>query len=126
MKKITFFFVSIAICSALSMQAQLSDTLMKQIKDMGKEKNPTKSQALMKKIIHDNQLQAGKDAETIDMMKGNVAMAYLESGNYTGFEKVIYSMSNKFNQTSFLSMAATELVQKKKDLTKAEALAKKH
>lgn len=74
MKKIKFFFLSIAICSALSLQALLSDAIMQQIKDMGKEKNPTKSQALMKKIIKDNQLQAGKDAETIDMMKGNVAM----------------------------------------------------
>ncbi|MVT41484.1 redoxin domain-containing protein [Chitinophaga oryziterrae] len=124
MKKIKFFFLSIAICSALSMQAQ-PDALVQQIKNMGKENNPAKSQALMKKIIKDNHLLAGKDAETIDIMKGNVAMDYLEGGNYREFEKVIYSMSNKFNETSFMSMAAITLIQEKKDLTKAEALAKK-
>jgi hypothetical protein len=35
MKKITLFFLSITICSALSMQTLLPDTLMQQIKDMG-------------------------------------------------------------------------------------------
>lgn len=125
MNKIKFIFLGITICSVLSLQAQLSPALIQQIKDMGKESDPAKSEAIMKKIIKDNRLQPGKDAETIDMMKGNVAMDYLEAGKYKEFEKVIYSMSNKFNQTSYMNMAAAELVREKKDLEKAEEIAKK-
>lgn len=125
MNTIKFLFLSILICGALTVEAQLSETLMQQIKDMGKETDPAKSEMLMKKIIRDNHLQAGKDAETIDMMKGNVAMDYLGSGKYKAFEKTIYSMRNKFNQTSYMNMGAATLVREKKDLDKAVELSKK-
>jgi len=58
-------------------------------------------------------------------MKGEVAMDYLEAGKYADFEKCIATMSNKFNQTSYLNMGAATLVQKKKDLDVAERLSKK-
>jgi len=125
MNKIKFFFIGIMICGALSAHAQLPEALLQEIKDMSKETDPVRSQAVMQKIIKENHLQTDKDAETIDMMKGNVAMSYLGTGKYTEFEKVIYSMSNKFNQTSYMIMAAATLVQKNKDLDEAEALAKK-
>lgn len=124
MKNIRFIFICIATCYSVCAAAQNPD-LMKQMKLQLQENDPAKSTAMMKKIIKENKLQDKKDAETIDMMKGNIAMDYLEAGMYAEFDKTISSMRNKFNQTSFMNMAATTLVQKNKDLQKAEAIAKK-
>lgn len=124
-REIKILILSLSLIGSIWAQAQNSEPLMQQIRSMGEESDPAKSLSMMKKIIKENRLKKGKDAETIDMMKGNVAMDYLEAGNYTEFEKMIASMSNKFNQTSYMNMAATTLVQKKKDLNIAEGLAKK-
>jgi thiol-disulfide isomerase/thioredoxin len=95
------------------------------VKELRSESDPAKSTSLMKKIIKDNKLTQQKDGETIDLMKGEVAVDYLNLGKYADFEKCIATMGNKFNQTSYLSMAATTLVQKNKDLDVAEKWAKK-
>lgn len=78
----------------------------------------------MKDAISKYSLNHEKDAETIDMMKGIVAMNYLEESEYNEFDKMISSISNKFNQTSYLNMGAATLLKQKRDLKKAESLAK--
>jgi thiol-disulfide isomerase/thioredoxin len=123
MKKITL--LSILMITAVLLQAQNNNGLMQQMKAMREETDPAKSMQLMKKIIKDNNLQEEKDAETIDMMKGEVAMDYLQAGKYSEFENCIATMRNKFNQTSYLNMGATTLAQQKKDLELAERLSKK-
>ncbi len=123
-RSIKKLITGLAIIGSLHATAQ-ENTLMQQLKAMADEDDPVKSTAIMKKIIKDNKLDKDKDAETFDMMKGNVAMDYLGAGDYAGFDKMIASMNNKFNQTSFLSMAAATLVEEKKDLDVAESLAKR-
>ncbi len=63
---------------------QQQDSLMKQIKSLSQENDPAAAKTLMKKIIAQYHLKQDKDAETIDMMKGSVAMAYLEKGQLPG------------------------------------------
>jgi thiol-disulfide isomerase/thioredoxin len=104
--------------------AQDRDSLMQQIKLMTKETDPALSRRMMTDVINNHQLQEVKDAETIDMMKGIVAMNYLKEGQYNEFDKMVSSIRNKFNQTSYLNMAAATLLKENKDLERAESLAK--
>ncbi len=124
MNKLKSTLLLMAICLSVLSKAQDTKNLMQQIKEMRSETDPAKSVSLMKKIIKENNLKEDKDGETIDMMKGEVAMDYIHAGKYKEFEKCISSMHSKFNQTSYLNMAATDLAEQKKDLQVAEKLAK--
>lgn len=123
MKKLKLFILG--MLGVAMLHAQDANGLMKHVKAMRDENDPEKSMAMMKKIIKENNLKEGKDGDMIDLMKGEVAMDYLEAGKYKEFEKCIYTMRSKFNQTSYLNMGATTLVQKKKDLEVAEQLSRK-
>jgi thiol-disulfide isomerase/thioredoxin len=98
---------------------------MQQVKLMTKETDPAVSLAMMDKLIKQYHLSNDKDAETIDMLKGIVAMDYLETGQYKEFDKMVATIGNQFNQTSYLSMGAATLLKENKDLKKAESLAKR-
>lgn len=111
-------------CAVLFCHAQENEKLNEQIRNMGKESDPGKNIAIMKQIIKDNKLDTVKDAETIDMMKAQVAMSFLNVKKYPQFQKYIGLMKNRFNQTSYLNMAAVTLIRKKTDLNVAEKLAK--
>jgi thiol-disulfide isomerase/thioredoxin len=128
---IKFIFMRIRIlgmvllsCVALFGNAQDNEKLNAQIRSMGKETDPEKNIVAMNKLIKDNQLDTIKDAESIDMMKAQVAMSFLNARKYAGFEKYIALMKNKFNQTSYLNMAVVTLVRKKTDLNVAEKFAR--
>src|SRR5688500_6597052 len=105
MKNIKIMFLGIEICCSICAVAQKADPLIQQMRSLTEENDPAKSTAMMKKIIKQNNLRDEKDGENIDMMKGSVAMDYLGAGKYAEFDKMISSMRNKFNQTSFMSMA---------------------
>lgn len=124
MKKIRTIIPAILCCFVFAAQAQQAGTLAEQLKIMSKETDPHKSVALMHSIISNNKLDSIKDAETIDVIKGNVAISFLNKGEYKEFEKYIGMMKNKFNQTSYLNMGATMLANNKKDPEVAERLAR--
>lgn len=124
MKKIRKSILAILCCLALAAHAQQAGTLAEQMKEMAGETDPQKSIALMHGIIRDNRLDTVKDAETIDVMKGNVAMSFLHKGQYEEFERYVGSMKNKFNQTSYLNMGAATLAKKKTAPDVAERLSK--
>ncbi len=105
--------------------SQPSEELKEQMKILMEERDPVKSLKLMKKIIKAFDLKQDKDAETIDILKGNVAMTYLEAGKFKKFDNMISSMQNKFNQTSYLNMAASNLLRNSKYIDKAEVLSKR-
>lgn len=123
MKIAKLILLNIFLSAALIGTAQ-NGTLMEQMKSLQGESDPSKAADLMKKMIINNKLDTIADSETIDVLKGTVAMAYLNQGNYTEFEKQLLSIRNKFNQTSYLSMAVSNMVRNNVDLERAEKYAK--
>lgn len=123
MRKINFLLLILICCFSLTLNAQ-NNSLMAQVQAMTKEKDPNKSIALMNIIITQNKLDFVKDAETIDVLKGNVAIAFLRQSQFAAFKKYVAEMKNKFNQTSYLSMAASLLIDEKINIKKAEEFAK--
>ncbi len=125
MKIVKTVVLALLVSLSFAAYSQPSEEMMEQMKIMMEEKDPVKSLKLMKKIIKTFDLKQDKDAETIDMLKGSVAMTYLEAGNYKKFDKMISSLQNKFNQTSYMNMAASNLLRNNKDIYKAEKLSKR-
>ncbi|MBO9153492.1 redoxin domain-containing protein [Chitinophaga sp. GCM10012297] len=124
MKKIKLSLLVLLIAVPLLASAQQQTAMMEQMKSLTKESDPGKSVSLMRKIIADNKLDAAKDAETIDVLKGTVALAFLRERRYDAFKKYIGEIKNKFNQTSYMNMGASILVRDKIDAKMAEQLAK--
>ena len=124
MHRIKVFFLCISMGFFFCVNAQNKDSLMQEIRSLAKETDPAISLFKMNEMIDKYHLHKAKDAETIDMLKGIVAMDYVEAGKYKEFDRMISSMANKFNQTSYLNMAASSLMKEDKDLKKAESLAK--
>ncbi|RZK99038.1 MAG: TlpA family protein disulfide reductase, partial [Pedobacter sp.] len=60
-----------------------------------------------------------------DVMKGGLALSFLEQGNVVKFEKYIRLIKNKFNQTSYLNMAVANLSSKNLHMDYALALAER-
>lgn len=68
---------------------------------------------------------AAQNPEDIDLQKGEAAMAFLKAGAFSKFENSIGLIKNKFNQTSYLNMAACALLKSKAHLVYAEKVAQK-
>ncbi|HEY4148445.1 MAG TPA: TlpA disulfide reductase family protein [Chitinophagaceae bacterium] len=124
MIKIHFALLVFLSCFSLFAGAQDQTPLMDQMKAMTKEHDPEKSILLMNRIITDNKLDTIKDAETIDVLKGTVALAFLRARRYDAFKEYIGRIKNKFNQTSYMDMGANMLVNEKIDPGMAEQLAR--
>src|SRR5688500_11992487 len=86
---------------------------------LAKEKNAQRSVWMMQEIIKEYRLDRNKDAETFDVLYGTVAVNYAMNRKYARFEKYIDSIRNKFNQTSFMNMAASKMLDDKVDLSYA-------
>lgn len=123
MKKIKYSTLILLCFCCMTIIAQ-QPPLMEQIKSMTKETDPEKNIVLMNKIIAENKLDVMKDAETIDVLKGNVALAFLHKGRYAPFKKYIGEIKSRFNQTSYMNMAASILVKDGKDVKMGEQLAR--
>lgn len=125
MKTIKCLSLALLMGIGISLNAQTADTVMQQIRALGELDNPAESRAMMYDIMRKHGLKEKKDGETIDLMKGHVALDYLETGDYQGFNDMIASIRNPFNQTSYLSMGAASLLRREVDPEVAEALAKR-
>ncbi len=112
MKFKTLLF-QLLFCIIVQVNAQQTTELTRRIQSMGTEKNPKKNLLAMGNIIKEFKLDSLGNAEEIDMVKGNVALSFLKAGRYPEFEAHIRTIKNKFNQTSFLNMAVSHLVDTK-------------
>lgn len=124
MKTIKTLLILALFYIVLSASAQTADLLNQQIQQMQKEKSPEKNRATMNRLIKSYKLDPVKNAEDIDLMKGTIALSFLYAKRYPQFEKYIKLIVNKFNQTSYLNMAADWLTEQKAAPAYAEKLAK--
>lgn len=115
--------MSLFFCAFLS--AQELTKMQVDIRKMNKELDPLKSIMIKDQIIKDYKLDSLNDIETIDLLNGTVAIAFVRKKNFSEFEKYISLIQNKFNLTSMLNMAANELLDNEIDNEYASVLAKR-
>mgnify|MGYP001189006158 CR=1 FL=1 len=121
---ITILTLAFSLFGSTYAYSQPEQDLAEEIKLMTKENSPAVNSDRMNQIITKYSLDEQKDSETIDMMKGIISLNYVDTGNFDAFEKTIASMQNPFNRTSYLNMAAANLLDSEKNPEKAEELAK--
>jgi len=115
--------LSFSILSVFFLAAQQTG-IGTDIRAMSKEADPIKAVSLMNQIIQQYKLDSVKDAETIDVLNGTVAVAFAMKQNHQEFERYVGLIRNKFNQTSFLNMAAAKLLDSNIDIDYALKIAK--
>lgn len=125
MRFISTLLVVIFSCMLFNADAQDRKSMTERIRSMDKEANPEKNLASMFEIIGDFKLDTIRDMEDIDVLKGLVALSFLKAWAYPKFEVYISLIKNKFNQTSYLNMAADWLISTKKDPDYALLIAQK-
>jgi thiol-disulfide isomerase/thioredoxin len=109
--KLNILLVIIFSYPGLSAMAQERTALDSSIYLLAKEKDAQRSVWVMQEIIKKYRLDRNKDAATFDVLYGTVAVSLAMNHQYTRFEKYIDSIRNKFNQTSFLNMAASKMLE---------------
>src|SRR5262245_29538077 len=102
--KLKFVFIVAFLLAGSIAFAQEGSELNTAIRRLTEEKDPEAAVSKMNKIVTDFKLDKNKDAETLDLLYGTVAVNYAMNENYPQFEKYIGLIQNKFNQTSFLNM----------------------
>jgi len=120
----TIIITTFYLFTSIVLTTQEVTGIQADIRRMSKETDPHKSVIIKNRIINDYKLDSLKDSETIDLLNGNIAVAFAMKKNYKEFEKYIGLIKNKFNQTSMLSMAANELLDKDIDADYACKIAK--
>lgn len=122
---IKFLFILILISTPCIAIAQQPSALDSAIQKLAKETDPAKTVILVNRIIKDHKLDKTKDAETMDMLYGTAAVNFALYNDYPQFQKYIELIKNKFNQTSFLNMAASKMLEEGVDLEYANKISKK-
>ncbi len=123
--KLKFLFLAPFLLAAFYAPAQETTALDSALHHLTQEKDPEKAVLMMNRIIKEYQLNKTKDAETFDVLYGTVAVNYAMHRNYPQFENYIGLISNKFNQTSFLNIAATQMLNENVDADYANRIAKR-
>ena len=124
MKTITLL-VSMILCISWNANAQNTEAFASRVRYMDNETDPQKNVASMSNIIREFKLDSIKNAEDIDLLKGEVALSFLRAGIFPKFEYHISLIKNKFNQTSYLNMGAYWLLKNGAHLDYAEVVAQK-
>ena len=123
--KVKFLYLLILLWTAFPVVAQQPSALDSAIQKLAKEKDPAKTVILVNRIIKDHQLDKMKDAETLDVLFGTAAINFALHNDYKQFEKYIDKIQNKFNQTSFLNMAASQMLNENLDAEYANKISKR-
>jgi thiol-disulfide isomerase/thioredoxin len=123
--KLNILLVIIFSCSELITMAQERTGMDSSIYILAKEKDSRRSVWMMQEIIKKYRLDRSKDAETFDVLYGTVAVSLAMNQKYPQFEKYIDSIRNKFNQTSFMNMAASKMLDDNVDLAYANSISKR-
>jgi len=79
---------------SLLLAAQEATGVQSEIRKMSRETDPVKSVAMKNRIIKEFKLDTVKDSETIDLLNGNVAVAFAMKKNYAEFDKYISLIRN--------------------------------
>ena len=124
-KTISTLLLSMLFGLSWNAKAQTSQTLQSRIQLMDKETDPEKNVLSLHSIIRDYKLDTVKNAEDIDVLKGQVAISFLKAGAFLKFEVYLGLIRNKFNQTSYLNMAADQLLGAKVNMDYAQVLAQR-
>jgi len=103
--------------NAFAQQKSPLDSAINQIKD---EDDPKKVETSIKEIIKNFKLE--KDEETLDVLYGTAAVNFAEYLNFKEYEKYIALIRNKFNQTSFMNLAASQLLNNQLDAEYAKKI----
>lgn len=117
-------FLSILfITSVFFVNAQDVSEMQNQLRELAKEKNPLRAVERKAEILS-SYPQIADDTETTDMIYGMIAVAWAGEGKFDMFYKYIDSIQNKFNQTSMMNMAASQLLSEDKYTSDALRIAK--
>ncbi|MDN5285001.1 MAG: hypothetical protein JWR38_1275 [Mucilaginibacter sp.] len=125
MRTIRTLLVIMIFCVSSTANAQNKVSMVNRLQAMHKEADPEKNVVSMQSIIKDFKLDNLKNAEDIDVLKGELALSYLDVNAFQKFESYISLIKNKFNQTSYLNMAAINLITKGANANYAEEIAKR-
>lgn len=117
--------LAILLWTGFSTLAQEVTPLDSAIHRLTQEKDPQKSVMMMNQIIKEYKLDKNKDAETLDVLYGTAAVNFAMQHDYSQFEKYIGLIRNKFNQTSYLNMVASKLLDEQQDADYANRIAKR-
>ena len=123
--KTRVLLVVVFLWTAVNLFAQQRSALDSAIRHLAEEKDPQKSALMMNEIIKKHGLDKNKDAETLDVLYGTVAVKFAMDKSYSQFEKYIGFIRNKFNQTSFLNMAASKMLNENVDAAYANRISKR-
>ena len=108
--KTKLLLAAVLFFTSLITFAQQPSKLDSAIRRLANEKDPEKSVLFLDQIIKDHHLDKNKDSETFDVLYGTVAVNFAMNQQYPSFQKYIGFIQNKFNQTSFLNMAASKML----------------
>lgn len=125
MKIFAALLLAVIYLNVENLYAQNTEPLAKRITAMTKETDPGKNVVTMIALIRDYGLDSIKNAEDIDEMRGIVALSFLKADDIQNFEAYIKTIKNKFNQTSYMNIAADNLFRDKRNLDYAETIAKR-
>jgi thiol-disulfide isomerase/thioredoxin len=123
--KLSLLFLVVFLYSTLTSFSQESSPLDSALHQLAQEKDPQKTVVMMNSIIKEYRLDKIKDAETLDALYGTAAVTFSMNHNYTQFENYIGLIRNKFNQTSFLNMAAGKMLDDNVDAAYANRISQK-
>lgn len=124
MKRKTFLLVAFFILATISVLAQ-EITIQDKLGEMAKAPNPKKVLKLFKETVKQFQLNKVSDTETFDMMYGTLALSNIMKQKIKAYEQNIGMIQNKFNQTSYMNMAAVMLSNNTQTLVLAKSIAEK-
>jgi peroxiredoxin len=120
-KLVGLFFLGITV-NAFAQQPSAIDSAIVQVT---KEKDPGRTVFMVDSIVQLYGLDRNEDAETLDMLYGAVAVNYAMDRNYIQFDRYIGLIRNKFNQTSFMNMAASKMLDENLDPAGAKRIAER-
>ena len=123
--KINSLFAGILLMLIATAAAAQPTRLDSAIRNLSKESDPQKTVATINKIITDFNLDKNKDAETLDVLYGTAAVNFAMHKDHQQFEKYISLIKNKFNQTSFMNMAASKMLNDTIDVDYAKVISEK-
>jgi peroxiredoxin len=121
--KLNILFVF--LWTGFSAYAQEGSGLDTAIRHLTAIKDPQKTVSMMNRIIKEYRLDKNKDVETLDVLYGTAAVNFAMDKNYPQFEKYIGLIRNKFNQTSFLNMAASKMLNENVDAAYAKLISER-
>lgn len=124
MNTVKYAFLILFSTLSLIGGAQQPASLSTQIKTLSKMTDPQACEIKMHQIIRENNIDTAKERETMDMLRGTVAIVFLKKGQYEGFDKYIHKINSLFNRTSYMNIGVSILVKDSTDPKKAVSLAK--